>query len=309
MFLDQLEIIPVIAQTRSFSKAAKLLHLSQPAISSKVQAMEDYYGVKFFHRTAQGVTLTEAGKILAAYASRFLDMQKAMDKDLQQLTHPANPSLVIGASCTAGNYAMPCSIRAFKEKYPKVNIKLDIANTATILNKLVHKEVDVAVAEGIIDNPYVVVHHLDIQKLVLICPPCNTGKTRHEISLRELKARPFVVREKGAAIHGVLEKAFSPHGYSLKDFHVVTEMSSIHSVKAAVQGGLGYSIVPKIAVQDELKEGTLRTMSIKEIDSLTIDINLVYRINEDPLPIAQKFIRFLLHPQQSGFCWNLREAV
>lgn len=308
MFLGQFEIIPVIAATRSFSKAARILHLSQPAISSKVQALEDYYGTKLFHRTAQGVTLTEAGQIVAAYSSRFLDLHKAMDADLRQLLS-LDPTLTIGASCTAGNYAMPNSISLFKMRYPQANIKLDIANSAVTIQKLTEKQIDLAVVEGEVNTPGVKSEHMDTLSLVLIVPVQEHHRTRREISLKELKLKPFVIREKGAAIHQVLHNALGQHGYDLNDFNIVSEMNSIHSVKAAVESGMGVSIVPAIAVQNEVSQGIFKIISIKELPDLTVDINLAYRLEEEPTPIAQKFIRFLTNPNQKGWSWQTARVV
>lgn len=303
MFFGQFEIIPVVAESKSFSKAAKLLHLSQPAISSKVQAMEDFYGVKLFHRTAQGVTLTEAGKIVAAYSARFLDLHQAMDEDLRQLLS-LNPPLTIGASCTAGNYAMPCSIRSFKTRYPQANIKLDIANSTVTLEKLANGEIDVAVVEGEVNIPGITARLLDRKKLVLIAHHQEPARSRKEISLKELKLKPFVIREKGAAIHHVLHYALAEHGYSLDDLNIVAEMNSIHSVKAAVEGGMGVSIVPEIAVENELAAGLVKVIPIRELPELMVDIHLAYRSDEEPPPMARKFIHFVSRPGKSGFCWN-----
>ncbi|HPF21613.1 MAG TPA: LysR family transcriptional regulator [Syntrophomonas sp.] len=304
MFFNQLEIIPVIAETKSFSKAARLLHLSQPAISSKVQAMEDYYKVKFFNRTAQGVTLTEAGKVVLAYADRLISLHQSMDTDLQQINDLYCSSLSIGASCTAGNFAMPCSIQAFKAKYPASRIKLDIDNTNATLKKLLNKEIDVAVVEGQINFPGVVSQFLDRRELVLVFPNTDAFKCRKEIRLRDLKEKPFVMREKGAAIPAILKSTFSDLGYDLYEFNIVSEMNSIHSVKAAVEGGMGVSIVPRIAVTKELNAGALKEVKIKEIEELFLDVNLVYRADEEPSHITRRFIRFLTHANNSGLCWN-----
>lgn len=304
MFFNQLEIIPVIAETKSFSKAARLLHLSQPAISSKVQAMEDYYKVRFFNRTAQGVTLTEAGKVVLAYADRLINLHQAMDNDLRQINDLYCSSLSIGASCTAGNFAMPGSIQAFKAKYPTARIKLDIDNTNATIKKLLNKEIDVAVVEGQINFPGVVSRHLDRRELVLIFPNTDAFKCRQEIRLRELKEKPFVMREKGAAIPTILQSVFKELGYDLYEFNIISEMNSIHSVKAAVEGGMGVSIVPRVAVVNELHKGTLKEVKIKEIDDLFIDINLVYRADEEPSHITRRFIRFITGANNCGLCWN-----
>lgn len=306
MFFSQFEIIPVIAETKSFSKAAKILHLSQPAISSKIQAMEDFYKITLFHRSAQGVTLTEAGKIVAAYAERFVNLHQSMDDDLRQLNQLSVSNLSIGASCTAGNFAMPYTIQSFKHKFPDAHIKLDIANTNTTLKKLMNNEIDVAVVEGEINFPGVTSLVLAKKDLVLVFPKTNAFKCRKEISLRELKDKPFVMREKGAAIPDILKKTFSEFGYDLYEFNIVAEMNSIHSVKAAIEGGMGVSVVPRVAVKNELEAGSIKEVKIREIGNLSVEINLVYRSDKEPSVIAKRFINFLT--RKDGICWNGEQA-
>jgi len=303
MFSDQFEIIPIIVKTKSFSKAARLLNLSQPAISSKIQAMEDYYGMKFFNRTAQGVTLTEAGKLVLGYADKFLDLHKSMEQNLDQLLNISKPQLTIGSSCTSGNFAMPCCIRGFKEKYPEANIKLDIANSWDTLKKLDNREIDVAVIDGKFESTDHSVRYLDSVNLVFIAANLDNKKKKKIITLKELKAKPLIMREKGAAMRSVLEELVVENGCTMSDFNVISEMNSIHSIKAAVEGGTGITLVPFIAVKKELAEGTLRIIQVEELD-LKVDVNLVYSVNEEPSFITQKFIKFLTNNHNSGFCWN-----
>ena len=264
--------------------------------------MEDFYKITLFHRSAQGVTLTEAGKIVAAYAERFINLHQSMDDDLRQLNQLSISNLSIGASCTAGNFAMPCTIQSFKHKFPDAHIKLDIANTNTTLKKLINNEIDVAVVEGDINFPGVTKLVLAKKDLVLVLPNTNAFKCRKEISLRELKDKPFVMREKGAAIPEILKNTFAKLGYNLYEFNIVAEMNSIHSVKAAIEGGMGVSVVPRVAVQNELAAGSIKEIKIREIDDLSIDINLVYHADKEPSNIAKHFIKFL--SRKDGICWN-----
>jgi len=304
MFSDQFEIIPIIAKTKSFSKAARLLNLSQPAISSKIQAMEDYYGVKFFNRTAQGVTLTEAGRIVLGYADKFVDLHESMEQNLNQLLNISNPLLTIGASCTSGNFAMPGCIHRFKEKYPEANIRLNIANSQDTLSKLDNREIDVAIIDGKADSTGHKVHYLDSVNLVFVAANINDDKKKKKkITLKELKARPLIVREKGAAMRTVLENLALENGYCINDFNLTSEMNSLYSIKAAIEGGNGITLLPLVAVQKELAAGTLRTIQVDDFE-FKIDINLVYSAIEEPSFIAQKFIRFLTNPQKNGFCWD-----
>lgn len=296
MFLDEFQILSLVAETKSFSKAARVLHLSQPAVSSKIQVMEDYYGVKLFTRTPHGVTLTEAGKMVCAYAIQFVDLHKSLQQDVNSLISSPQPSLTIGASCTVGNYFMPHILRMFKEKAPDVSIKLDIDNSKNILEKMKNADVDVAVVEGTVETPSFAVHHLDTLKLVFITSSGANGIKKKALSMSELKSKPFVLREEGAAIRVILEHVLAQHGYDLSQLQVGLEATSIHSVKSAVEQGFGCSLVPKIAVIQEIRAGTLKNIKIKEVKpDLELEVNLAYPANCELSTITQKFTNFMIH--------------
>jgi len=300
MILDQFKILSIVAQTKSFSKAAKLLYLSQPAVSSKIQTLEDSLGVKLFTRTTHGVILTEAGKVVLDYSNRFLDLHQSMLDELNQLLN-SNTQLVIGSSCTSGNYAMPSCINAFKENSPQVNIKLDISNSLETICKLNNREIDIAVVDGSIETNHAV-HVLDSVDLVFVT--ANTDKSKKtKLTFKELKSKPFITREKGAAVRSVMDNLALQNGCTLDDFNIVTEMNSLHSIKAAVLKGIGITLLPLVAVQKEVSAGTLRILQIEDV-ALKIDVSLVYRTNEETSLVAQKFIKFLANPQNRGFFWE-----
>ena len=297
--LDQFKIFSIVAQTKSFSKAARLLHLSQPAVSSKIQAMEEDLGVKLFTRTSQGVKLTEAGKIAFEYATRFLAMEQSMNSDINRFMSSSH-QLTIGSSCTSGNYALPGSISNFKQKFPQANVKLDISNSWETIGKLHKGEIDVAIVDGDVETNHPV---RVLDKIDLVFVAANTDKfKRTKLTLKELKTKPFIVREKGAAVRTEMEKLCVANGCTLQDFNVVAEMNSLHSIKAAVLSGTGITLLPLISVRKEIAEGALRILQIEGVD-LQIDVNLVYPIDEESSPLVQNFVTFLTNSKQRGFCW------
>ncbi len=300
MSIENYKIIAVVAQTKSFSKAARLLHLSQPAISSKIQAIEDLYGTKFFTRTAQGVTLTEAGKVALHYADQFINLHQTMTDELNDLLN-ANPQLVIGASCTSGNYALPGCISKFKDKFLQANIKLDIANSVETIHKLHKRELDLAIVDGAVETS-LAVHALDSIDLVFVAASIDKFR-KTKLTFKELKTKPFIVREKGAAVRTVMENLAAERGCTLSDFNIVSEMNSLHSIKASVLGGTGITLLPLIGVQKDIQAGNLRLIQVDDL-KLKIDVNLVYRADEESTQMAQKFVKFLTNPNKLGFCWE-----
>ena len=110
---NQLEIFRVVAEKKSFSEAARLLHISQPAISMHIQALEEYYGTKLLDRTTKRVTLTPAGEILYKYTLHLLSLMDKAQKDICQAAGIINGRLVLGASLTIGGHLLPPLLSAF----------------------------------------------------------------------------------------------------------------------------------------------------------------------------------------------------
>lgn len=300
MLMEQFRVFSVVAQANSFSKAAKLLHLSQPAVSSKIQAMEDMFGAKLFTRTAQGVTLTEAGRIALEYSDRFLDLEQSMTEEISQLLSVNHP-LVIGASCTSGNYALPGCISRFKEKYPQASVKLDISNSVETIQKLNKKEIDLAIVDGSVDTS-LPVRRLDSIALVFVAANSDRFK-KTRLTFKELRSRPFIVREKGAAMRTVMEQLAAQNGCTLNDFNIVSEMNSLHSIKSAVLGGAGITLLPLVGARQDIQAGNLRLIQVDDLQ-LMIDVNLVYRVDEESTPVTHNFVKFLTNTSNPGFCWQ-----
>lgn len=208
--------------------------------------------------------------------------------------------LIIGSSCTSGNYALPGSISNFKQKFPQANIKLNISNSQETIGKLHKGEIDVAIVDGDVETNHAV-RLLDQIDLVFVA--ANTDKFKKtKLTLKELKTKPFIVREKGAAVRTVMEKLCVANNCTLQDFNVIAEMNSLHSIKAAVLSGAGVTLLPLISVRKEIKEGSLRILQVEGLD-LQIDVNLVYPIDEESSPLVQNFVKFLTDSKQRGLCW------
>lgn len=301
MRLSYLEIFCVVAQVKSFSRAAKLLYLTQPTVSSQIQYMENFYGTQLFERTTQGVVLTEAGKVVHEYAKRLLDLHDEMEKQLDRVVHTNNPSLVVGASSSMGNYALPCSIYTFKEKFPEVDVKLEIANTEEIIRRVTGDSIDLGIVEGPVEAPGLVSHKIFADEMVLIAPPQEPWLGMEYVPVDILKKEPFILREQGSGTRRVLERSLALVGLRIRDLNVAAEMSSIDAIKSAVESGLGVSMLSRLAVQKEIIKGMLVALPIENL-SIKTDIHVVLREEKQQPSIATRFIRFIAAPEERSFC-------
>ena len=132
----KLRVFCTVAETKSFSKASEIIHLTQPAVSLQIQALEELYETKLFDRSSSTVTLTPAGELLYKYAKHILSLYSSAEKEVGELTGLVKGSISVGASTTIGNYLLPQVICDFRKKRAKVKINLGVGNTKMIVDLL-----------------------------------------------------------------------------------------------------------------------------------------------------------------------------
>lgn len=296
----QLKIFSAITRLQSFSKAAKLLHMSQPAVSTHIKNLEEYYQGQLFERTPHGVTLTKAGQVFYAYAQRILELQDEMEQQLEIVLQRESNQIIVGASTTIGNVSLPCSIYLFKEEYPEVNIRLDIANAEEVLRKVMADEVDIGVVEGYTESPEINAIPVISDELVLIVPP-NHPAVGGMVSLEDFRKQPMILREDGSGTRKVLSEGLACHGYTVNDLNVITEMTTINAIKSAVEAGLGGAVVPRLAVRKEAYLGTLKVLSISGLE-MPLTFNIVYPANRSLSTKTKQFMNFLTNPEERFLC-------
>lgn len=163
------------------------MHMSQPAVSTHVKNLEDYFQGPLFDRTSQGVKLTKAGEVFYTYAQKILDLHDEMEQQIETVFQRENNQVVIGASTTIGNVSLPCSIYLFKEEYPEVELCLNIANAEEVLRMVMADEVDIGVVEGDTESSSLKAFPVTSDELVLIVPP-NHPAEGGVISLQDFHA-------------------------------------------------------------------------------------------------------------------------
>jgi LysR family transcriptional regulator, low CO2-responsive transcriptional regulator len=263
MTLRQLEIFLAVAREKSFSLAAKKIHLSQPTLSEHISELESELGKQLFFRHGRHrvVKVTEAGRVFEQFAERaVLSVEGARQAlaDLDGLTHG---SVLIGASTTPGLYVLPRIIAAFRTKYPGVDVKLQIANSQAIEGRVRERELDLGIVGGHALRPgqeCLAAGMLD--ELVLIVSPAHTWARRREVTPESLADEPLLVREEGSATRSVTERALQR-----VKFRVAMELDHTEAIKQGVMAGLGVAFVSLYAVQGEIAAGRLRALRLRGV--------------------------------------------
>ncbi|KYH32325.1 HTH-type transcriptional regulator CysL [Moorella mulderi DSM 14980] len=260
----QLLAFKAVAQKKSFSKAANELHISQPAISAHIQALEDRFNTRLLDRTNRKVTLTEAGKLLYKYALELSELYDRAEKAMAEISGTVKGHLLLGGTLTIGEYVLPPMIGYFKSLYPDVDLTLEIANTERIVRRVVQHTLDLGLIEGPASHPDLIFEDFFHDELVVVVPPNHPWAGRRSVSVKELPGHPFILREPGSGTRVVMEENLKMLGVDPAELKIIMELGSTQAIKEAVKAGMGISIISNLTVKIESRYNLLREIHIKE---------------------------------------------
>ncbi|MBI5181643.1 MAG: LysR family transcriptional regulator [Nitrospirae bacterium] len=288
----KLKVFRAVAETGSFSKASKLVNLTQPAVSLQIQALEELYEAALFERTGKIITLTPAGKLLYKYAQDILNLYSTVEKEINNLTGLSKGNLQVGASSTIGNYLLPTVIIAFRKKYPKIDVNLLVSNTKGIVEMLNSGNIDIGLVEGDVSRQSLEIEKLLDDELVLIMSPDHPWVKRKNISISELVTQPVIMREDGSGTRQMIEKHLINNKISLSDLKISLVLGSTEAIKTAVEHGMGVSILSNWTVKKEAQFGTIKTNSFKDLQ-LTRSFTIIFHKRGSLSSTAKEFLEFL----------------
>lgn len=270
----KLRVFCTVAETKSFSKTSEIIHLTQPAVSLQVQALEEIYETKLFDRSSSTVTLTPSGEVLYKYAKEILSLYATAEKVIGDLTGLVKGSISIGASSTIGNYLLPAVITDFKRAHLKIKIHLLVGNTKRVVELLNSGNIDLGLVEGEVTRQKMQVEKIISDELLLVVPAHHPWAKKKDVLISELTKEPFIFREGGSGTRQMIEKFFATHGVSPQDLKISMILGSTEAIKAAVENGLGVSIISRWSARKEIKYGTLSVLRIKE-QKMVRDFSLI----------------------------------
>jgi LysR family hydrogen peroxide-inducible transcriptional activator len=247
MELHQLRYFCAIADTGSFSRAARQSFVSQPALSQQIGKLEDELGTRLFNRLGRSVTLTEIGKAFLLRVRVVLrDLELARNDVIEKRTSITG-LVSVGVIPTIAPYFLPSMLAAFSRKWPLVHITVVEEITALLLDKLRSGSIDVAVVALPVPvrSQEFESFPLMTEKLFAALPKGHALATRREVSLGELQGEPFLLLRDG---HCFRETAVEACKRARLIPQIVFESGQFSSILGMVSAGVGVSIVPAMAL-------------------------------------------------------------
>jgi len=291
--LHKLEIFYWVAEHKSFSQAAELLSLRQPTVSAHVQELEKAVGGKLFYRIPGKVSLTPLGQMLVEKAKTLLQFKRETVAAVEQFHGTLSGELWVGGSSIPGEYLLPRILGEFTKRYPRVKPILRIGDSAGIIEDVLDGKVELGFVGFRSDDARLSFEKIWDDEMVLAVPRGHPWATRKTIPLIDLRTEKFISRELGSGTLDSIRQLIKKHHRSEEEIlNVSMQLGSTEAVKEALMAGFGFSILSRISIHHELKEGTIVEVPIRGLQ-LKRGVYDVFHRNRPLHPIAQVFRGFL----------------
>lgn len=287
----RLQVFSTVARLLSFTKAADVLHMTQPAVTFQIRQLEEYFNTRLFDRTHNRITLTVAGELVKSHADRIIAQYGEMDNEIRKLTGDVLGPLVIGASTTIGQYVIPRVLGDYQAKFPEVTMRLYVTNTLGVIHMVENNEIDIGIVEGPINNKNLVTEVCWQDELLLVTPPDHPLAGPEPVRPDEIMQYPFISREEGSGTRQVISEYLTENKLSFSDMILAMEFGSSESIKSAVAAGLGISILSIATLDKELSLGLLEQTSLTP--SLKRSFTIVYQKQKFRLRAMEEFLIFV----------------
>jgi DNA-binding transcriptional LysR family regulator len=284
--LKQLSIFKAIHTCGQISKAAIKLHMSVPAVSMALRDLEDSLGSRLFERSSTGLTINDNGEVILPYANEMLSKGMELEHVFAQGSS-IRGSIKVGCSKTAGNYVLSRKIPLFKQQHPSVDIKLFINNSLSIEKMVAEKELDLGFVDSKPGHKNLLQEPWLQDRLCIITGKDNPLVT--EMITPELLSEQLWVMDETISVSRIRNTQL------LKSAHISINqelsMNTMGAIKRAIGTGIGISVLPLLAVEEEVARGDLIELLLTDWD-YSRRYWAIYR-NDKPLSsLAREFLEF-----------------
>lgn len=265
-----------VYRLRSFTKAAERLHITQPAVSQHIRHLEGHYGVALFTTRWRTMSPTPAGDLLFRRLSVMETDERRIRAELFAAGREQPAPLRLGCTRTVADYTAPRIIAAQALAHPQQRITLRSGNTHELMDALSEGTLDIALVEGSFDRSIFEGECLSREAFIAVARRGDSAAEDGERTLDELLACTLILREAGSGSREILERNLAAHGVTVNDFADIIELASIPAIKACVAAGVGVSFIYRIAVEQELRAGTLRDVTPRDL-AISHDFTLIWQ--------------------------------
>lgn len=302
--LNQLRIFLKVVEQKSITKASEELHLTQPAVSIQIKNFQDQFDIPLLEKIGRQIQVTNFGEEVADSCRVILEeIEKVENRKMAYLGHITGKLQVSVVS--TGKYVMPFFFSEFMEKYPGIQLNMDVTNKSKVVRSLERNDVDFALV-SVLPKGFAVEHTTLMENnLFLVAKKDSSGK-RKISSPKELEKMTLLFRENGSATRMAMEEYLKKNKVQVNRS---MELATNEAIKQAVLAGLGCSIMPIIGIRNELRDGELEIIELNGLPIAT-DWNLIWLKSKRLSPAATAYFAYIEDKKdeiiKTHFSWYAR---
>jgi len=294
----RLQVFHTVARLLSFTRAAENLQMTQPAVTFQIRQLEEQLKVRLFDRSHNRIDLTEAGRRAFEYSERIFSLYGEMENAIREVTGDVSGVFRIGAGSAVAQYILTPILAAFKEKFPVVQIRLDVGSCSQVISMVENSFVDLGIVEAAINNKKLLSEIHGEEEWRFVVHPNHPLAQAQSISAEQLGQQTWILANEAADAREIISSYLEDIGVDLSKLHVVMEMGSFAVTKHAVEAGQGVAILPRPAISKELKLGTLLSPAMQE--PLVKPVSFVYKQQKFPLKIVDELLAIAKKAESRG---------
>lgn len=291
MNLKQLEAFVCVAETKNFSKAAKRLYLTQPTVSAHIASLERELGTCLLVRNTKEVFLSESGKELYAYAEQMLELEQKIRNRFGLEEKRSGSVLRIAASTIPAQYLLPGIMARFRRDYPNEQLKLFETDSSGVVEMILSHRADVGFTGTVLERGNCIYVPFYEDELVILTPPEERFRRRQGTDdISWILDEPVILREEGSGTRKEALRLLSQNGIDPAGLNVAAVMENQETIKRSAAGGMGITILSRLAAKEEIENGKLLAFPPGKTGGAR-NINMVYDAGYPSLPAADKLIK------------------
>lgn len=277
--LKQLQLLNVIATEENFTKAAKILYISQPSLSKQLKTLEKNLDTILVNRKNNKITLTESGEVFLQYSKRILTICEESYRAITDLKNGDRGSLKVGVNETIGTYLMPKVLTLLTQNYPQINFKVQVNSTRIIAKNIISGKIDIGVVGGNIPNelkkPLKIENFMD-DEFCLIIPESHLFGKKKTINTEDLYKLNFITLNSNSCIQKFINYILIQNQIEVKQLKTIMQLNSIEAIKIAVSLGLGTAFLSSSSFRNEIEFKTVKIKNIRLTKPLSMISNPIF---------------------------------